>query len=177
MDEPSNPETERLAQLAYSELRKIATGYLRRERGGHTLQPTALVNEAYIRLLGQKRITWLNRSHFVGTAAHLMRRVLREYARERNAAKRRGNQPHLIIGDSVDLCGQPAVDFLALENALNGLAKLDRALAEIVQLRFFGGLSIEETAEFLNVSPATVKRNWVVAKAYLYRELSEIPQP
>jgi RNA polymerase sigma factor (TIGR02999 family) len=166
-----DPETEALIGAAYDELRRLARSYLRRERSGHTLQPTGLVNECYLRLVGQKRTRWRNRQHFVGIAAQLMRRVLREHARERHAEKRGGHASRLVLEDAAALTGGPAIEFLEIERALEGLAKLDPEAARVVELRFFGGLSVEEAAEVLAISPTSVKRHWTVAKAFLYRQL------
>ena len=168
---PRDRQTALLVDAAYDELRRLARGYLRRERIDHTLQPTGLVNEAYLRLADQKRTQWQNRAHFVGIAAQLMRRVLREHARGRNAAKRGGHQPKLLVEDIQGLTGGSMVDFLAIEQALEGLTKLDPVAARVVELRFFGGLTAEETAELLEMSPTTVKRHWTVAKAYLFQQL------
>jgi RNA polymerase sigma factor (TIGR02999 family) len=148
----------------------LARGYLSRERSDHTLQPTGLVNEAFLRLADQ-RTSWRNRAHFVGIAAQLMRRVLREHARGRNAAKRGGPAVKLVLEDAQMLTGGSMVGFLEMEEALDGLAKLDPAAARVVELRFYGGLTAEETGETLGISPTTVKRHWTVAKAYLYQQL------
>jgi RNA polymerase sigma factor (TIGR02999 family) len=156
------------------ELRRLAASYLRRERAGHTLQPTALVNEAYLRLLPQQSLNWENRAHFFGIAAHMMRRVLVDYARRRRAVKRAHG-----AGEPVSLSGVPApapgldeVDVLALHEALDALAALDARQAEIVELRYFGGLTLEEIAEVLDTSVSTVKREWTTAKVWLKHRMT-----
>ena len=166
-----DPQTEVMIGAAYDELRRLARNYLRRERSDHTLQPTGLVNEAYLRLVEQKRTRWQNRAHFVGIAAQLMRRVLREHARGKHAAKRGGHAPKVMIEDAAAITGGSVVEFLEIEEALTRLAELDPEAARVVELRFYGGLSVEETAELLSISATTVKRHWTVAKAYLYQQL------
>lgn len=164
---------ERLMQLVYEELHRIAGGKLRGERVGHTLQATALVNEAYMRLVDQTRVQWRNRAHFFGIASQLMRRILVDHARRRYAGKRGGGAPRLSLGDvSVPSAGGD-VDLIELDDALARLAKLDPRLAKLVELRFFGGLTVEEVAEVQGMSTATVKRDWAAARAWLYRALSE----
>jgi len=155
-------------------LRRIAAGYLRRERDGHTLQPTALVNEAYMRLVDQRDVTWQNRAHFLGIAAQVMRRILVDHARARLTAKRGGGVAPITLAGAAHGGAQETddVDLLALHDALERLAALDPEQARLVELRYFGGLTIEETAEALGVSPATVKREWALARAWLRRELS-----
>jgi len=155
------------------ELRRIAASYLRRERGGHTLQPTAVVNEAYLRLVPQRAVHWENRSHFFGIAARMMRRVLVDHARKRKAAKRDG-----LVEDPITISAVPApapgideVDVLALHEALSALAALDARQAEIVEMRYFAGLTVEEVANVMNISPATVKREWTTAKLWLRRKM------
>ena len=159
-----------LVALVYGELRKIAHGYLRNERGGHTLQTDALVNEAYLRLAGVDRLQWRDRTHFFAMAAMLMRRVLVDYARERGRDKRGGGVSITSL-DEHAVGGTQDVDMLALDEALTRLAAMDPQQEKIVELRFFGGLTVDETAEELGVSPATVKRDWAIAKAWLYHEL------
>jgi RNA polymerase sigma factor (TIGR02999 family) len=161
---------ERLMPLVYAELRKLAASYLRSERPNHTLQPTALVNEAYLRLVDQRNVNWQNRAHFFGIAAQMMRRILVDHARRRQAGKRDA-APYLLQA-SADLPGGfRDLELLALDEALRGLAALDTRQARIVELRFFGGLTVEETAEAAGVSPATVKREWRTARAWLAREI------
>ncbi|HSL21938.1 MAG TPA: sigma-70 family RNA polymerase sigma factor [Vicinamibacterales bacterium] len=154
----------------YAELRRVAAAYLRRERPGQTLQPTALVNEAYVRLAGQHP-RFQNRAHFCAIAANAMRQILVERARARGAQKRGGGAPRITLNEQLAASPEPPVDLQALDEALTRLAALDAQQARIVELRFFGGLSVEETAEALGVSPATVKRHWAVARAWLAREL------
>ena len=163
---------EKLMPLVYNELRRLATAYLRRERASHTLQPTALVNEAYLRLIDQRNAQWQNRAHFFGISAQLMRRILVDHARQHQAVKRGGsNQQRLSITSVEEIATQPAVDLLALNEALDELASLDPQQAQIVELKFFGGLSIDETAEVLGISHATVERDWKMARAWLRRQL------
>ncbi len=157
--------------LLYSELRRLASYYLRRERGNHTLQATALVHEAYLRLVDQRDIHWENRNQVMGIAAQLMRRILLDYSRSHQAAKRGGNVERVYLEEAAIVSAARAADVVALDDALLRLAELDPQQARLVELRFFGGLSIEETADVLEVSPATVKRSWNVAKAWLAREL------
>ncbi len=175
--ELKNGETDALAELlplVYNELRRLAGSHLRRERDNHTLQPTALVHEAYLRLLGQKEIEWQNRAHFFGIAARLMREILIEYARMKNRQKRGGEYKTVIaLDDAVSFVSQKQLDITAVDDALNKLEKLDERQARIVEMKFFGGLTIEEIAEVLSVSPATVKREWSSAKLLLYKMLSE----
>jgi RNA polymerase sigma-70 factor (ECF subfamily) len=166
---------ERLIPLVYGELHTLASRYLSRERRSHTLQATALVNEAYLRLIGQDA-RWQNRAHFFGVAAHVMRRILVDHARRQRRAKRGGNAPHLALGDDVDppSASGPvdAVDAYALDQALSRLEALDPQQGRIVELRYFGGMTIDETATVMGVSTATVKRDWAVARAWLIRELA-----
>jgi RNA polymerase sigma-70 factor (ECF subfamily) len=162
-----------LLPIVYQELRRVAAGYLRHERPGQTLQATALVHEAYLRLLREQQVSWQNRAHFCAIAANSMRQILVERARARHAAKRGGDQQRITLDEAVvPAHGDDAgVDIDALDQALTRLAALDAQQARLVELRYFGGLTIEETAEVLGVSPATVKRSWVVAKAWLRKEL------
>ncbi|HEY2796416.1 MAG TPA: sigma-70 family RNA polymerase sigma factor [Thermoanaerobaculia bacterium] len=162
---------ERLTPIVYEELRRIAAGYMRKERPGHTLQATALVNEAYVRLIGQKRVSWQNRAHFFGIAAQLMRRVLIDHARRRQAEKRGADR--LRVSTDAEIASGPDLDFdmLAIDGALTRLERLDPPQARIVELRFFGGLTVEETAEVVGISTATVKREWRTARVWLRREV------
>ena len=156
--------------LIYAELKKIASGYLHNERGNHTLQPTALVHEAYIKLVDQSRISWQNRAHFLGMGATLMRQILIDHARKHRAGKRGGEFENLPIEDSIIIAaggGEKSMDLVALDEALKDLAKFDDFKSKLVELRYFGGLSVEETAEVLGVSEITVKRHWRLAKAWL----------
>jgi RNA polymerase sigma factor (TIGR02999 family) len=163
---------DKLMPLVYTELRRLAGNYLRRERQGHTLQPTALVNEAYLKLIDQRQAKWQNRTHFYGVAAQLMRRILVDHARARQAEKRGGSdQQRLSITSAERLVQQPEIDLLALHQALEELATLDPQQERIVELRFFGGLSIEEAAEVLGIGHATVERDWKIARAWLRRKM------
>lgn len=160
-----------LMPLVYDEMRRLAHRYLRRERGGHTLQSTALVHEAYVRLTGNAPPQWQDRAHFFGIAAHVMRQILVEYARARNAEKRGGAVIKLAI-DNIDLPSRKAdLDIVALDDALKDLARIDAQQSRVVELRFFSGLSIDETAEVLEISESTVKRDWNTARVWLFREL------
>jgi RNA polymerase sigma factor (TIGR02999 family) len=156
----------------YSELRRLANYYLRQERPEHTLQPTALVHEAYLRLVSDKDIDWQDRAHFFGIAAIRMRHILVDHARSRQAAKRGGGEYRLSLGAADRLAEKRDVNLLALDDALQRLEALDPQKARVVELRFFGGLTIEETAEALKISPATVKRDWSMARAWLRSEMS-----
>ena len=161
-----------LLPIVYQELRRLAASYLRRERPGQTLQPTALVHEAYLKLLKDRPERWQNRAHFCAIAAHAMRQVLIERARARDALKRGGGQPRVTFDEGLPAAApEHPVDLIALDTALDRLAALDAGQARIVELRYFGGLSIEETAEAMGISPATVKRHWAVARAWLAKEL------
>ncbi len=163
---------EELVPLLYNDLRHMAAHYLRRERRDHTLQPTALVHEVYLRLLDQKDVQWQNRSHFFGVAAQLMRRILVDYARSHHAAKRGGALPKIPLEQVIVASKERASELVTLDETLTRLVSIDPQQARIVELRVFGGLTVEETAELLDVSPATVKRDWTMAKAWLRREIS-----
>jgi len=165
----------RLMPFVYDELRRQARNYLSKERGSHTLQPTALVHEAYLRLVDQTRISWQNRAHFYGMAANMMRRVLVDHARAHATEKRGGAAVRLSIDDVQVPLEERAADFIALDEALKELAKFDERKARIVEMRFFGGLSDEEIAEVLGISSRTVLRDWKTARLWLFRELSEPP--
>jgi RNA polymerase sigma factor (TIGR02999 family) len=162
---------ERLLPVVYDELRRIAAGYLKHERQGHTLQPTALVNEAYLRLLGQREVDWRNRAQFLGVAAQTMRRILVDHARARAAAKRGGMQTRVTLDEGHAVSAGDDVDVIALDEALGELAELDPRLARVVELRFFGGLTNPEVAETLGISIATVDRERATAVAWLRRRL------
>ncbi|HKC87537.1 MAG TPA: sigma-70 family RNA polymerase sigma factor [Blastocatellia bacterium] len=161
-----------LAPQIYSELRRLARYYLRQERPGHTLQPSDLVHEAFLRLVDEKEIDWQNRAHFFGIAAVRMRHILVEHARGRQAAKRGGGEFRLSLSEADRLAEKRDVNLLALDDALRRLEELDSQKSRIVELRYFGGLTIEETAEALRISPATVKRDWSMARAWLRSEIS-----
>jgi RNA polymerase sigma factor (TIGR02999 family) len=162
-----------LLPLVYAELRRLAASYLRRERPDHTLQPTALVHEAYLRLVDQTQARWQNRAHFLGVAAQMMRRILVDHARGHRAEKRGGDFQILSLDENIDVSGERAADLVALDEALKRLAELDPQKSRVVELRFFGGLSVEETAEVLGVSAPTVKRQWRMAKAWLYGQVQK----
>jgi RNA polymerase sigma factor (TIGR02999 family) len=162
---------DQLVPLVYAELRRIAARQLRRERAGHSLQPTVLVNEAYLKLVNQRKVDWRNRAHFFGVAAQVMRRILVDHARRHHANKRGDGVPRLSIDPAMEAAPSDLISVLALNQTLDRLVTLDRDLAEIVQLRAFGGLTIEESAHVLNISPSTAKREWRTAKAWLMREL------
>lgn len=162
-----------LLPVVYDELRRLANGYLRKERANHTLQPTALVHEAYLRLLGQHEIEWQNRAHFFGVAARLMREILIEYARGRNRLKRGGEfKTQIALDAAIGLSNQKQLDVVSVDDVLSKLEALDRRQARIVELKFFGGLTVEEIGEVLDISPATVKREWSSAKLLLYKMLN-----
>ncbi len=162
-----------LLPLVYDELRRLAGHYISRERSDHTLQPTALVHEAYIRLVGQKKVEWQNRAHFFGVSARLMREILIEYARGRNRQKRGGEfKTQIALDEAVGFTDGNVLDIVAVDQALCELEKLDEQQARIVELKFFGGLTIEEIAEVVEISPATVKREWATAKLLLRRLLT-----
>jgi RNA polymerase sigma factor (TIGR02999 family) len=163
----------KLIPVVYDELRRLAGSYMRRERVDHTLQATALVNEAYLKLIEQRAVNWQSRAHFFGVAAQLMRRILIDYARGHTREKRGGEQKKVSLDEVFLFSEQQADELLAVDDSLNLLAKMDPRQARVVELRFFAGLSVEEAAEALGVSPKTVKRDWSVAKAWLYADLKE----
>ena len=163
---------DKLVPVVQDELRRLAVSYMRRERSDHTLQVTGLVNEAYLRLVEQNRVSWQDRRHFFGVAAQCMRRVLVDYARHRNARKRSGGKTFVVFDESIEVAEARGIDLMALDDALASLAQLDERQAQVVDLRFFAGLSIAETARVLNVSPATVKRDWESARVWLTCELT-----
>jgi RNA polymerase sigma factor (TIGR02999 family) len=162
-----------LLPLIYNELKKIAANYLRRERSDHTLQPTALVHEAYLKLIDITQVSWQNKAHFLGVAANQMRRILVDYARQHNAEKRGGEFHIMTLNEDIDKAIEQSTELIALDEALNELAKMDEVKARIVELRYFGGLTVEETAEVLGVAPITIKRHWRMTKAWLYGQLSK----
>lgn len=163
---------DKLMPLVYDELRRVASHYLRRERPGHTLQTTALVHDAYLRLVNQKDVRWENRAHFFSIAAEAMRRILVEHARSHRAAKRGGGECKLSLDEAVDWPQEQAIDLVALDDALTSLTAIDSQKSRIVELRFFGGLTMEEIAQVLGVSLATVERGWHIAKLWLRREIA-----
>lgn len=163
---------DRLLPEIYAELRKLASSYLRRERSDHTLQATALVHEAFLRLIDQRSVKWQSRAHFFGIAAQMMRRILVDHARAHDTDKRGSGEARLSLDEALIVAPSTDVDLLALDEALARLAAIDAQQSRVVELRFFGGLTIAETAEVLRVSPATVGREWTLAKAWLYAELA-----
>lgn len=165
---------ERLTTIVYDELRRLAVHYLRDEHAADTLQPTALVHEAYIRLVSQKTPDWEGRAHFFGVAAHLMRQILVDHARRTNSAKRGAGAPVVQLNEALSFAPEKSQELLGLNNALEGLAKIDRRKAQIMELRYFGGFSVEETARALNISVATVGRETRLAEAWLHREMSRV---
>jgi RNA polymerase sigma factor (TIGR02999 family) len=164
---------DKLMPLVYDELRRMAKRYMSRQTPGHTLQTTALINEAFIKLVGQQEMQWQNRSHFFGVAAQAMRHILVDYARSRKYEKRGGGAQKVSLDEALMVSDERAAEIVALDDALKELAKVDLRKCQVVEMRYFGGLSVEETAEALNVSPVTVMRDWSMAKAWLHRELSK----
>ncbi|HEV8428036.1 MAG TPA: sigma-70 family RNA polymerase sigma factor [Pyrinomonadaceae bacterium] len=163
---------DKLMPIVYDELRRQAARYLRRELPGHTLQTTALIHEAYVRLVDQRNVQWQNRAHFFGIAAQMMRRILVDHARTKKRAKRGGSHIKVSLDDANIAVRSQDLDVVAVDEALSRLAKIDEQQSRVVELRFFSGLTVEETAEVIHISPATVKRDWSMAKAWLHRELS-----
>jgi RNA polymerase sigma-70 factor (ECF subfamily) len=184
---PPNQITQRLAawqagdvaamdeviRVVYQELRRMADRYLRQENPGHTLQPTALVHEAWLRLIDQTQVNWQNRAQFFGVAAQMMRRILVDHAKTKHREKRGGDAVRLSLEETMDLSDERAADLVALDDALQALAAIDSRKCRVVELRYFGGLSVEETAEVLQVSPQTILRDWKLAKAWLYQEIKK----
>jgi RNA polymerase sigma factor (TIGR02999 family) len=163
---------DKLMPVVYDELRRQAARYLRREQPGHTLQTTALIHEAYVRLVDQRNVQWQNRAHFFGIAAQMMRRILVDHARTKKRAKRGGSDIKVSLDDATVAVKGQDLDVVALDEALERMAEIDEQQSRVVELRFFSGLTVEETAEVMGISPATVKRDWSMAKAWLHRELS-----
>jgi RNA polymerase sigma factor (TIGR02999 family) len=163
---------ERLTPLVYRQLHQVARRYMAGERSGHTLQTTALVNEVYLRLVDCGRVNWQDRAHFFAMSAQLMRRILIDFARSRDYLKRGGAIPHISLEEAPSVCEEPDVNLVALDDALKALAAVDERKSKVVELKFFGGLNVEETAEVLRVSSDTVMRDWKLAKIWLLRELS-----
>lgn len=169
----SRETLDELLPIVYDELRSLAKSYLNRERANHTLQPTALVHEAYLRLIGQKEIDWQNRAHFFGVSSRLMREILIEYARSKNRQKRGGEfKTQIALDENISFVNQNELDVIAVDDALSRLEELDERQARIVEMKFFGGLTVEEIGEVLSISPATVKREWSTAKLLLYKMLN-----
>jgi RNA polymerase sigma factor (TIGR02999 family) len=167
---------DKLMPLVYGELHRLAHQYMRQERPGHTMQTSGLVNEAYLKLVDQREVHWQNRAHFYGIAAQLMRRILVDHARSRQYVKRGGRTSHVPLDEVLIVSEERGAEVIALDDALKGLATFDERKSQIVEMRFFGGLSIEETAEVLGVSPGTVMRDWTLAKAWLRREIASEDQ-
>jgi RNA polymerase sigma factor (TIGR02999 family) len=163
---------EELMPVVYDELRRVARQYMNREAGNHTLQTTALIHEAYLKLIDQKKVQWQNRAHFFAVSSQLMRRILVDMARKRHAQRRGGVGQKLSLDEAPEIGQSPARDVIAVDEALTALAALDAQKSRVVELRFFGGLSVEETAEVLKISPATVMREWKRAQAWLYSEIA-----
>jgi RNA polymerase sigma factor (TIGR02999 family) len=164
---------EKLTPLVYNELHRLARRYMRQERPGHMLQTSALVNEAYLRLIDWKNVQWQNRAHFFGVSAQLMRRILVDFARSRDYAKRGGAARQVTLDEAAGVPAQSGADLVALDQALDDLARLDERQSKVVEMRFFGGLKLEEIAEVLKVSVGTVRRDWSLARAWLHKELSQ----
>lgn len=164
---------DQLAPLVYAELHRLARGYMRGEREGHLLQTTALINEAWVRLIDWQDAQWQNRAHFFGVAAQMMRRILVDFARERGASKRGGSAQRVVLEEAVLVSAKRSADIIALDEALNTLAEFDARKSRIVEMRFFGGLDVVETAAVLKLSSRTVKREWNLARAWLYQELMQ----
>jgi RNA polymerase sigma factor (TIGR02999 family) len=173
LSEGNRQVTDEIFPLIYDELKRIAGGYLRHEREEHTLQPTALVHEAYLKLIDQTRVSWQNRAHFLGVAAQAMRRILVDHARARAAEKRFGQLDKLQLDENIDQAVELNQELVELDAALDSLAKIDPPLAKLVELRFFGALTFEETAEVMGVSVRTAKRHWQLARAWLHRNLQQ----
>jgi RNA polymerase sigma-70 factor (ECF subfamily) len=183
MHDGDSAAAEDLLPLVYAELHRIAAAYMRRERDGHTLQATALINEAYLRLVGED-IEWTNRAHFIGLAAHVMRRVLVDYARQHNAERRAGGLKRVEMEDNLAIAPERLDEVLSLDEAMAKLAAINPRQARVVELRYFGGLSVEQISQILNVAPRSVKRDWALARIFLFRELNpgaplqgESPEP
>jgi len=172
----SREALEKLTPVVYQELRAMAQNYMGRERPDHTLQATALVHEVYLRLVDQRKVNWKNRAHFFGVASKLMRRILVDHARERRAARRGGESPKTVLED-VSVFVLPDQEMMALDQALTALEDIDARKSQVVELKFFGGMTTEEAADFLAVSPATVERDWSMARAWLYREMQAAAPP
>lgn len=166
---------EQLMPAVYQELRRIADHYLRSEQSGHSLQPTALVHEAYLRLIDQKQVEWHNRAHFFGVAAQMMRRILIDHAKAKHRIKRGGTAPKISLDETVSFTRERAAELVALDDALQVLGEIDERKSRIVELRYFGGLTVEETAQVLGISDKTVMRDWKLAKAWLYDEINRRP--
>jgi RNA polymerase sigma factor (TIGR02999 family) len=168
----ADPSVDELTPLVHAELHRLARRYLAREHAGHTLQPTALVNEAYIRLAGERKVQWRNRAHFVGMAAQVMRFILVDHARKKQYAKRNNGARRITFDEDLQIASERSADVMALDDALTRLAVVDERRSRVAELRYFGGLSVEETADALGVSTATIVREWRLTRAWLRRELT-----
>ena len=164
---------DQILPIVYQELRRMAGNYLRQENPGHTLQPTALVHEAWLRLIDQARVDWRNRAQFFGVAAQMMRRILVDHAKAKHREKRGGEAVKLSLDETINLSQERAADLLALDDAIGELTRVDERKSRVVELRYFGGFSVEETAQILGVSPETVMRDWKMAKAWLYQQIRQ----
>jgi RNA polymerase sigma-70 factor (ECF subfamily) len=173
LNEGDASAADKLLPLVYAELHRLAAGYMRRERADHTLQPTALINQAYLRIAQQKNIEWQNHAHFIGFVANVMRRVLVDHARERYAEMRGGKQIRVELDEGHAVTAKPSAEVLKLEDALTRLEKLNPRQAKVVEMRYFGGFSVEEIAVALGISPRSVKRDWALAKLWLFDEVKE----
>lgn len=173
LSQGNHTAVDEILPLIYDELKRIAGSYLKNERADHTLQPTALVHEAYLKLIDQTRVSWQNRAHFLGVAAQVMRRILVDHARARSAEKRFGGLDKMQLDENIDQSVELSGELIALNDALKTLAEVDPPLAKLVELRYFGGLTFEETAEVLGISLRTAKRHWQLARAWLHRHLKQ----
>jgi len=173
MNRGDKSAADQLLPLVYSELHRLAKGYMSRERRDHTLQPTALINQAYLRIAQQENVEWQNHSHFIGFAANVMRRVLVDHARERNAAMRGGKQVRVDLDEGIAVSKERSAEILLLEDALTRLEQLNPRQAKVVEMRYFGGLSVEEVASVLGIAPRSVKRDWALARMWLFEEIQK----
>ena len=173
MNRGDKSAADQLLPLVYTELHRLAKGYMSRERRDHTLQPTALINQAYLRIAQQENVEWQNHSHFIGFAANVMRRVLVDHARERNAAMRGGKQVRVDLDEGIAVSKERSAEILLLEDALTRLEQLNPRQAKVVEMRYFGGLSVEEVASVLGIAPRSVKRDWALARMWLFEEIQK----
>ena len=173
MNRGDKSAADQLLPLVYSELHRLAKGYMSRERRDHTLQPTALINQAYLRIAQQENVEWQNHAHFIGFAANVMRRVLVDHARERNAAMRGGKQIRVDLDEGIAVSKERSAEILLLEEALTRLEQLNPRQAKVVEMRYFGGLSVEEVASVLGIAPRSVKRDWALARMWLFEEIQK----
>jgi RNA polymerase sigma-70 factor, ECF subfamily len=175
MNRGDKSAADQLLPIVYSELHRLAKSYMSRERRDHTLQPTALINQAYLRIAQQEHMEWQNHAHFIGFAANVMRRVLVDHARERNAAMRGGGRMRVELDDGIAASPETSAEILQLEEALTRLEQLNPRQAQVVEMRYFGGLSVEEVASILGIAPRSVKRDWALARMWLYQEIQKRP--